>query len=81
VAAFGAGEIAISSPRGGRVQVFGADGRFRYEILRPDVCGLAAGGTGLVLTDGFGTFATAEEGRLTGHRKADRAWDNHIVSL
>ena len=82
VAFFAAGaEVAISSPRGGLVQVFGADGGYRRAIRRTDVCGLAAAGRDLVLTDGLGTFARVAEGRIAGHRKAPRAWDNHIVPL
>lgn len=74
-------EVAISSPKGGRAQVFGSDGAFHYEIVRTDVCGLATGQDGLVLTDGLGTFALARNGSFIGHAKANRAWDNHIVAL
>ncbi len=73
--------VAISSPKGGRVQVFASDGTFRDEILRPDVCGLAASGASLVLTDGLGTFLRAEDGRRMRHSRSDRAWDNHLVAL
>lgn len=73
--------VAISSPKGGRAQVFDADGNFAYVIERPDVCGLACEGTNLVMTDGHGLFVTAEDGVPTGHRRADRAWDNHLIAL
>jgi hypothetical protein len=73
--------VALSSPKGGLAQVFTSDGLFAYQIERPDVCGLASDGAALALTDGFGTFVTALDGRPTGHRRHDRAWDNHLVSL
>lgn len=74
-------KIAISSPKGGRVQVFGRSGAFAYEILRTDVCGLAPGAGGLVMTDGLGTFVNVADGKIAGHCKAPRAWDNHLVQL
>ncbi|MFC2969430.1 DUF1513 domain-containing protein [Acidimangrovimonas pyrenivorans] len=73
--------VAISSPWGGRVQIFDAKGRYLEELRRTDVCGLAAEGRALVVTDGLGTFATVEHGRFTGHTKAPRSWDHHIVPL
>lgn len=72
---------AISSPKGGRVQVFGTDGAYAYDIERPDVCGLAALGNALILTDGFGAFVTTASGVPTSHRRSDRAWDNHLIAL
>jgi hypothetical protein len=82
VAVNGAGTaVAMSSPRGGRVQVFDANGQFLHEILRADVCGLAASGAGFALTDGFGTFAVAESDLIQAHRRTERSWDNHIVQL
>lgn len=73
--------IAISSPKGGRVQVFRKDGSFAYEVARPDVCGLAATQDALVLMDGLGVFAVVRQGRIRSHRRARRAWDNHLVKL
>ena len=77
----GDARVAISSPRGGRAQVFDADGTFAYEVPRPDVCGLAGLGRALVLTDGTGAFLRAEDGRPVAHARSDRAWDNHLVAL
>ena len=74
--------VAISSPKGGRAQIFSAAGDFEYEIPRPDVCGLAASPDGaLVLTDGHGTFLATRAGRPSSHLRSDRAWDNHLVAL
>ncbi|HPE26422.1 DUF1513 domain-containing protein [Albidovulum sp.] len=82
IAAFEAGgKVAISSPKGGRVQVFDSDGTFAHEILRADVCGLAPLGDRLVMTDGHGAFVVTEGGVPVGHTRAPRAWDNHIVAL
>jgi uncharacterized protein len=74
-------EVAISSPKGGRVQIFGADGAFHREIRRADVCGLAASREGFILTDGLGTFAQVRDGAIVRYQKANRAWDNHVVAL
>jgi hypothetical protein len=73
--------VAISSPKGGRVQIFGADGSYSYSITRPDVCGLSATEDTLVMTDGLGTFVNAVDGQPISHRRADRAWDNHLVPV
>ena len=73
--------IAVSSPRGGRVQIFGTDGTYRRTILRDDVCGLAGLGQALVMTDGFGTFVQTLDGKPVSHRSANRAWDNHMVAV
>ena len=73
--------VAISSPKGGRVQVFDRDGQYAYTIVRQDVCGLAAIGGALVMTDGFGTIVTAINGVPTSHHRANRAYDNHLVAV
>ncbi|MDN5788955.1 DUF1513 domain-containing protein [Pseudorhodobacter sp.] len=77
----GGKSIAISSPKGGLVQVFDAKGAFQYQLERPDVCGLAASGAALTMTDGFGTFLALEGGKPTHHARSKRAWDNHLVAL
>lgn len=82
VAAFDSGtKFAISSPKGGRVHVFDANGRFISEINRPDVCGLASEGALLVMTDGFGTVVASLDGQPVWHQRSARAWDNHLVTL
>ncbi|SEM90692.1 hypothetical protein SAMN04488003_10681 [Loktanella fryxellensis] len=78
----GAGaEVAISSPRGGRVHRFDDTGAFLGAVSRSDVCGLAARTGGLLASDGLGGLVAIANGtaRPLGH--ADRAWDNHIVTL
>lgn len=77
-----ADRIGITSPRGGRVHVFGTDGRFRQEFLRPDVCGLAARGPDLVATDGMGGILALAQDRATTLRlAAPRAFDNHLIRI
>ncbi|MCE6951258.1 DUF1513 domain-containing protein [Cereibacter sphaeroides] len=76
-----AGLIALTSPRGGVVQLHAADGRPLATHARPDACGVAATGGGFVVTDGGGTVTglTAE-----GFRPLARtvlAWDNHLVRI
>lgn len=79
--AFFGDQVAISSPKGGRVQVFDTAGRFATEILRADVCGLAPLGQALALTDGLGMFLTWQSGKVQTHQRSSRAWDNHLVAL
>ena len=73
--------VGITSPRGGRVQLFGLDGAFRGAVLRADVCGLAPGSSGLVATDGMGGVLRLDGPRVTPLTVASRHWDNHLVSV
>ncbi|SFB12653.1 hypothetical protein SAMN05421688_3090 [Poseidonocella pacifica] len=75
------GRIAITSPRGGRVQTFGADGAFLDAYERADVCGVASHGAGFVISDGLGGLSFLLEAPVALRRAADRAWDNHLVPL
>ena len=78
-----AGEkIAITSPRGGVVQVYGRDGSPVTSYRRTDVCGIAASLQGFITTDGGGSISSLANGgdvKLLRHFPA--AWDNHIVDL
>ena len=47
-------EIAITSPRGGRLHRFSDHGAFRTALSRADVCGLAPMGRGYLASDGLG---------------------------
>jgi len=78
----GGTEVAITSPKGGRVQVFSAEGAPLWSVARADVCGLgpcAAGG--FVVTDGQGLVARANAGALSPMASATVSWDNHLVAL
>ncbi|GMG82370.1 DUF1513 domain-containing protein [Paralimibaculum aggregatum] len=75
--------IAITAPRGGRAHVFAAEsGSLAAEILRGDICGIAAGPAGFLATDGLGgvsRLSGADAAPLARH--GDRNWDNHLVAL
>lgn len=73
--------VGITSPRGGRVHLYGLDGTFRGAVRRADVCGLAARGTGLMATDGLGGVLALERDQLAPLAVAGRHWDNHLVRV
>lgn len=81
--------VAITSPRGGRLHVFDAGGRFLRAERRQDICGLAPAPGGFLTTDGLGgVFHAAAEaaeaepaGGLSLLARADRAWDNHLMPV
>ncbi len=79
--AIAGGLVGITSPRGGRVHLFGMDGGFRGAVLRPDVCGIAPAGAGLIATDGMGGVLALRDGEVTPLQVAGRAWDNHLVRV
>ncbi|WP_414897791.1 DUF1513 domain-containing protein [Rhodovulum sp. YEN HP10] len=76
-------EVAISSPRGGRVQVFDiAAERFAGAIEAHDVCGLApAEGGGFVATTGTGTVLGLQGLRPVWTVRQARSFDNHLVTV
>ncbi|MDO9639924.1 MAG: DUF1513 domain-containing protein [Pseudotabrizicola sp.] len=74
-------ELAITSPRGGRLHRFSDVGTFLGVVSRSDVCGLARHPEGLIASDGFGGMVSVIRGIASPIARADRAWDNHIVSL
>ncbi|MEX3314649.1 DUF1513 domain-containing protein [Sulfitobacter sp. PS-8MA] len=73
--------VGITSPRGGRLHVFGTDGQFMAAQRRADICGLAPGAGGFVATDGLGGLLRGGGAGLAPLGKAERAWDNHLVAL
>jgi hypothetical protein len=73
-------EIAITSPRGGRLHRFSDEGGFLGVVSRADVCGLAPNVGGYLASDGLGgLIAISAKGPMPLAR-VDCAWDNHIVS-
>ncbi len=71
--------VAVSSPRGGQVQLFDADtGAFLDRAEHADICGLGAGAAGFVATTGQGQMIT-----LDGSKPIQTAlrWDNHLIAL
>lgn len=82
VAFSGAGDqIAITSPRGGRLHRFADDGGFLGAMSRSDICGLAPLGTGYLASDGLGGLVSIAQSGAAPLARAGCAWDNHIVSL
>ncbi len=74
------GEVAITSPVGGQVQVFDAvTGALKRESAQRDVCGVAWAGGGFVLTTGIGEV-WHEEARKPAATHGLH-WDNHLVPL
>ena len=74
-------EIAITSPRGGRLHRFDTGGGFIAAEARADVCGIAPHPEGFIASDGLGgLIAVGPEGARPLARH-ECAWDNHIVAL
>ncbi|OSP55927.1 DUF1513 domain-containing protein [Pseudoruegeria sp. SK021] len=74
-------EVAITSPKGGRVHRFADDGAFIGPVSRSDICGLAPTRTGVLASDGLGGLLAIQGGTPTLLSRANVAWDNHLVSL
>ena len=82
VAADGQGaRFAVTSPRGGRLQVFDRSGALVAAEDQADVCGIAPSATGFVATDGTGGVRLWGDGpaRTVAHHVCN--WDNHLVAL
>ncbi|SIO05323.1 DUF1513 domain-containing protein [Vannielia litorea] len=75
--------LAITSPRGGEVQLFDAEtATLTAHWRRPDICGLAPLGAGFLASDGMGgLFALATDGSATPLARHEAAWDNHLVPV
>ncbi|MDT8853606.1 DUF1513 domain-containing protein [Paracoccaceae bacterium Fryx2] len=77
-----AGEMAITSPRGGVVMLFGRDGAPLATHSRADICGVAADASGqLVASDGLGSLWRVGTEGLTLLTSRASAWDNHLVPV
>ncbi len=75
-------QVAITSPRGGQVQVFDGDtGGFLYAVTDPDVCGVGATTEGFVTTSGQGRVARLSVAGSTELARHDLAFDNHAVPI
>ncbi|WP_243611300.1 DUF1513 domain-containing protein [Shimia aestuarii] len=75
-------EVAISSPRGGVVQVIDLEGmRVARSVAMADVCGIGANAAGFVLTSGDGRVARYVGDRLEETGRQDIRWDNHMVAV
>jgi hypothetical protein len=74
-------EIAITSPRGGRLHRFSPEGAFLGAVSRGDVCGLAARPDGFLASDGLGGLIAVSADLTIPLAATDHAWDNHLVVL
>ncbi|WP_319826512.1 DUF1513 domain-containing protein [Thalassovita sp.] len=76
----GGARVAISSPRGGMVQVFDAETAvFVDHVAEPDVCGLAQVRGGVIATAGTGRILRIDANGAEVMRADAVAWDNHLV--
>ena len=73
--------VAISSPKGGRAQVFETETGYAFSVIRADLCGLALAEGGMMITDGLGGVLALHGQDITLLAAVPRAWDNHIVAL
>lgn len=73
--------ILVTSPRGGALMLFAADGSHRATHHRPDLCGAAVSGGAFTVTDGGGAIWSASDGALTPLAANPTQWDNHLVPL
>ncbi|WP_417807302.1 DUF1513 domain-containing protein [Thioclava sp.] len=74
-------ELAITSPRGGRMHRFSSEGKFLGVVSRADICGLAPQGNGYLASDGLGGLIAVDRTGPAPLARLECAWDNHIVSL
>lgn len=76
--------VAVSSPRGGRIQVFGArDAVYQTRFQTADVCGISTG-TGdrdFVVTTGNGSIIGLQDDKPVVSQRHDVNWDNHAVQI
>lgn len=75
------GLIALTSPRGGVVQLFTAEGAPVAGHARPDACGVAPVAGGFVVTDGGGAVTRLTREGFAPLARAAAAWDNHLVRI
>lgn len=74
-------ELAITSPRGGRMQRFSEAGAYLGTLSRADICGLAPLGDGYLASDGLGGLIAIRQDGAKALNRTTCAWDNHIVAL
>lgn len=72
--------VAITSPKGGALLVFGIETGERRVYRKADVCGVASAASGLVSTDGEGRIHhVASDARQIARHEV--AFDNHLVRI
>lgn len=73
--------ILITSPKGGALMLFSADGGHVATHLRADLCGAATASGAFTVTDGQGAVWSADDTGLTPLASDETRWDNHLVAL
>ncbi|MCR8827504.1 DUF1513 domain-containing protein [Pseudosulfitobacter koreensis] len=74
-------QVAITSPRGGTLEVFDAtSGALVQRLAEADICGVAAADHGLLATTGLGHVIRADTATQT-LQSASLAYDNHLVAI
>lgn len=74
-------EVAITSPKGGRLHRFAPDGTFIAPLQRTDICGLATMGAGYLASDGLGGLIALDDKGSHALNRLSSAWDNHLIAL
>lgn len=75
-------DIAVTSPRGGRVQIYDTASRqIADERRMSDVCGVAENRDGFVLTSGTGRLEAITGSAPPRMRTEPLQWDNHLVPV
>lgn len=75
----GGAQVAVSSPRGGRVQLSNVTtGRIAQSVEIEDVCGLSLLGNRLLTSSGTGQLQWIDGASLS---QTNIAWDNHLVPV
>ncbi|MEM6481390.1 MAG: DUF1513 domain-containing protein [Pseudomonadota bacterium] len=76
------GRVAVTSPRGGRCQVFdGSTGQTLSNVALPDVCGVALSEAGFAVTTGHGLVSMNVGMPEDRGAYFDVQWDNHLVDI
>lgn len=75
------GRVAITSPRGGVVQLFEMESGEAQNIDIADVCGVSRGSSGFVFTSGKGAIGYLQNRAITWMQRRDVKWDNHLVRI
>ncbi len=75
-------QVAISSPRGGVVQIYDTASTDRSSSIDPiDVCGLSTGAAGIFCSTGTGGLHVIGDQPTALLSQSNVKWDNHIISL
>lgn len=74
--------VAVTSPRGNRVQLFDATQAEHLKTLRmQDACGIAADRAGFIVTGGTGDVYDLRQNILRPSAVSSLHWDNHLVPV